>query len=67
MVLKKRWVVERTYAWAGYNRRLSKEYERTTTSSEAWMKVGMIHLMLKRLRPITPSNGCPEFTYRPKC
>jgi putative transposase len=64
VVLKKRWVVERTYAWACYNRRLSKDYERTTSSSEAWFKVGMIHLMLKRLKPVKHTKSYPEFTYR---
>jgi len=63
-VLPMRWVVERTYAWLGRNRRLSKEYERTTTSSEAWMQVGMIHLMLKRLKPSEHTKSYPEFTYR---
>jgi putative transposase len=64
VVLKKRWVVERTYAWACYNRRLSKDYERTTSSSEAWFKVSMIHLMLKRLAPAVASKSEPEFKYR---
>ena len=63
-VLPMRWVVERTYAWLGRNRRLSKEYEATTTSSEAWMQVGMIHLMLKRLKPSKPTKSYPEFRYR---
>jgi putative transposase len=60
-LLPKRWVVERTYAWMGYNRRLSKDYERTTSSSEAFCKFSMIHLMVRRLHPI---SGVPEFTYR---
>ena len=64
-VLPMRWVVERTYAWLGWSRRLSKEYERTTSSSEAWIQVSMIHLMLKRLRPNKPSKSYPEFRYRP--
>lgn len=48
-VLKRRWVVERTFAWLGRCRRLSKDYEGTTGSSEAWVKVAMIHLMARRL------------------
>jgi len=60
-LLPKRWVVERTYAWMGWNRRLSKEYERTTSSSEAWCQISMIHLMLRRL---APQKGVPEFRYR---
>ena len=48
--LKKRWVVERTFGWLNRSRRLAKDYERTTASSEAFIKVAMIHLMLRRLR-----------------
>jgi putative transposase len=48
-VLKRRWVVERTFAWLGRCRRLSKDYEGTTASSEAWVKLAMIHLMVRRL------------------
>jgi putative transposase len=48
-VQKRRWVVERTIAWLGRCRRLSKDYEGTTGSSEAWVKLAMIHLMARRL------------------
>lgn len=60
-VLPRRWVVERTYAWMGWNRRLSKDYERTTSSSEAWCQLSMIHLMVRRL---FPDKRVPEFRYR---
>jgi putative transposase len=48
-VLPRRWVVERTFAWLGRCRRLSKDYEALPATHEAWVHLGMIHLMLKRL------------------
>ena len=48
-VLPCRWIVERTFGWLMRNRRLSKDYERKVQSSETFMKVAMIRLMLKRL------------------
>lgn len=44
-----RWIVERTFAWLGRYRRISKDYEQNTSSSEAWMSLGMGRLMLGRL------------------
>jgi putative transposase len=59
-----RWVVERTNAWNGKYRRNSKDYERTTSSSEAMIKVSTIHLMLNRLRR-DPDTKVAKFTYTP--
>jgi len=50
VVQAKRWIVERTFGWLNRSRRLSKDYERTIESSEAFVKVAMIHLMVRRLR-----------------
>jgi transposase len=48
-VLKRRWVVERTIAWIGRNRRMSKDYEFLTETSESFTYAAMSRLMLKRL------------------
>ena len=45
----KRWIVERTFGWLNRSRRLSKSYERTRESDEAFVYVAMIHLMVRRL------------------
>ena len=47
-VQAKRWVVERTFAWLGRNRRLSKEYEFDTKSSENLIYMAMNRLILRR-------------------
>lgn len=49
VVLPKRWIIERTFAWLGRYRRHSKDYERNPASSEALIYVSMIHLMTRRL------------------
>lgn len=49
VLLKKRWVVERTFGWWNWYRRLSKDYERLPASSEAMIYIAMIRLMVRRL------------------
>ena len=53
--LPHRWVVERTLAWLSRNRRLSRDFERLTVTSEALIYVAMIHLMTKRLARLSSS------------
>jgi putative transposase len=48
-VLPKRWIVERTFGWLNFARRLSKDYEARPDVSESMIYVAMIHVMLKRL------------------
>src|SRR5271163_4287576 len=56
-----RWMVERTFAWLGKCRRLSKDRERSVLSSEAFIKLAMIQLMLNRLQL---KDTDAEFHYR---
>lgn len=48
-LLPKRWIVERTFAWLGKHRRLSKDYEKLPATTEALIRLAMIRLMLSRL------------------
>ena len=48
-VLPRRWVVERTFGWLMYQRRLVRDYERTLSSAEAWVYIAMIRIQLRRL------------------
>jgi len=63
--LKIRWVNEQAFGCFGRYRRLSKDFERTTTSSESWVRVASIHRMLKRLKP-DPNHRQPPFKYPKK-
>jgi putative transposase len=59
--LPHRWIVERTFAWIGRNRRMSKDYEFLPATSEAWVYLSMVRLMLKRL---AHEQIQPAFHYR---
>ena len=61
VLLHRRWVVERTNAWNGRSRRLSKDYERRTVSSETMIRLSAINLMLRRL---APHPNAQSFRYR---
>ena len=54
VVIPKRWIVERTLGWFNRYRRLSKEYEYLSQTSETVIRVAMIHLMIRRLARIAP-------------
>ena len=49
VVLPKRWIVERTFAWLAHCRRLNRDYEINPRQSEAMIKLAMIRLLVKRL------------------
>jgi putative transposase len=59
--LPRRWVVERSFAWIGRNRRLSKDYEFLPAPSETWVYLSMVRVMLKRL---AREQVEPDFHYR---
>jgi putative transposase len=63
VLLHRRRVVERTFAWIGRYRRNSRDYEWSTRSSEAMLKVGSIHRMLRLLEPDESKKPVP-FKYR---
>jgi transposase len=48
-VLPKRWIVERTFGWFNFQRRLAKDYELLIPCSEAMIHIGMIRIMLRKL------------------
>ena len=62
VLLPKRWVVERTLAWLGRYRQLSKEYDYEPKVSESWVQVSALHLMLRRYRP-DQEHQQPAFMY----
>ena len=48
-LLPRRWVVERTFAWLGRNRRLAKDFERTIQSATAWLYMASVQLLTRRI------------------
>jgi putative transposase len=62
VLLPKRWVVERSLAWLGRYRQLSKEYDYEPRVSESWVQVSALHLMLRRYRP-DEQHQQPAFKY----
>ena len=56
VVLPKRWVVERTFAWISRNRRLARDFERYASTVVAFIRLAMIRIMLRRLTRLRP---CP--------
>lgn len=50
-IVKFRWIVERTFGWMNYQRRLSKDYEYLPVHSEGWIKLASIDIMARRLNP----------------
>jgi putative transposase len=50
-IVKFRWIVERTFGWLNYHRRLSKDYEYLPQHSEGWVKIASINMMIHSLCP----------------
>ncbi len=48
-VLPNRWIVERSFAWIGWSRRLSKDYELCSTSAESMLWISFTYILLKRI------------------
>ena len=60
--VKIRWVVEQSIACLNRSRRLSRDFEYETSSSESWVRISAIHRMLKRLKPDDTQRQA-EFRY----
>lgn len=54
VVLPKRWIVERTFAWISRNRRLARDFERYAETVVAFIRLAMIRIMLRRLTKPAP-------------
>ena len=66
-VLPKRWIVERTFAWLGNSRRLSKDYEISVDSSENMLYIANMHLLLKQLARVEYRFLILKVIFRSKC
>lgn len=49
VLLPRRWVVERTFAWLNRNRRLAKDFENTIASATAWLFMASVQLLTRRV------------------
>ena len=49
VVLPRRWVVERTFAWLNRNRRLAKDFEQTIASATAWLFMASVQMLARRI------------------
>jgi putative transposase len=49
VLVKKRWIVERTFGWWRWSRRLVQDYEQLPENAEAMLQIAMIRIMLRRL------------------
>jgi transposase len=56
VVLPKRWIVERTFAWISRNRRLARDFERYASTGVALIRLAMIRIMLRRLTRLNPCS-----------
>jgi transposase len=56
VVLPKRWIVERTLAWASRNRRLARDFERYARTAAAFFRLAMIRIMMRRLTRPAPCS-----------
>jgi transposase len=52
VVLPRRWVVERTFAWLSRNRRLAKDFERSIASAKAWLFMASVQMLARRIAKI---------------
>lgn len=55
-VLPRRWVVERTFAWLGRNRRLTKDFEKTE-STTTWLLMASVQLITRRIATLCDQTG----------